>query len=343
MKIWDLWWTSPSHVGFGAAEHAIGPFLMFMANRHGRQPDGSGLVVIQGGSPVPLEILSRRFGLSRRAVMDAIDNIVSVGTMDRREDGTLVFPNLKRWQEDPSAERQRRRKERRESHVKFTHDNPQNKDHGSVKFTRDSIDQKSEVRSINKEKSRLPADAGPAVLNLELLEPGGKGRPSSAFVQSAWETRGGEEVTRWTALRLTALVRFFDVLDGFKGANETLEIVIGRYFDAVLSSEFCGGQNDRNWSASFNWVIGADRQWGKPVKREIFEERVRMALDGEYGSKPRPQPVASIPIRGVDFNEYARQLKQRELELDSRPEPTARGEMRIDGKVAKYEVRGGDA
>lgn len=159
-KLWDLWWSSPSHAGFGPEEHAIGLRAMCFANRFGRQPDGSGLVCLADRKPISMAVLGRGVGVTPDRAEAAVEMLVSVGTFLRRpDDGGLIIPHLQKWQEDPSTARHRRRNKRegeREIHAPT---------HGSEVRGQRSEDQRSEVGGQKEEAGAAPAKpAAPALL-----------------------------------------------------------------------------------------------------------------------------------------------------------------------------------
>lgn len=112
LKIRNSWWQGLGHLGFGVAEHAIGTFCLFAANASGRQADGSGRVVLETGQSITTRMLARQFRLEESEVEAALQTLIEVGTLARTATGDLVVPNLRTWQEDPSAARKRRQRAR---------------------------------------------------------------------------------------------------------------------------------------------------------------------------------------------------------------------------------------
>jgi hypothetical protein len=106
-KVYDAWFSSPSHIDLDIVTLGIGIRCMQLANRRGRQPDGSGALVNGAGAAMSLVGLAREAHATPEQVAAALEHLVAVGTMQKRGD-VYVFPHLQRWQEDPSAERQRR-------------------------------------------------------------------------------------------------------------------------------------------------------------------------------------------------------------------------------------------
>lgn len=113
-KVYDAWFSSPSHIDLDIVTLGIGIRCMQLANRRGRQPDGSGALVNGAGAAMSLVGLAREAHATPEQVAAALDQLVAVGTMQKRGD-VYVFPHLQRWQEDPSAERQRRHRGKGES------------------------------------------------------------------------------------------------------------------------------------------------------------------------------------------------------------------------------------
>lgn len=112
-KIHVRWFTSPSHLHLGATTLGIGFAMLILANQRGRMPDGAGWVLSSSGTPMPLEAIARFSHASTKETEKAIRDLVECGTMvDRANDGAVGFPRLQHWQEDPSAERHRRKENR---------------------------------------------------------------------------------------------------------------------------------------------------------------------------------------------------------------------------------------
>ena len=111
-KVYADWFDSLSHADLDVVTLGIGIKAMQIANARGRQPDGSGLLIGARGAPLALSVLAQRAHATIEQVEGALAALEAVGTLETR-DGFYVFPNLQRWQEDPSAERQRRSRERR--------------------------------------------------------------------------------------------------------------------------------------------------------------------------------------------------------------------------------------
>lgn len=110
MKVYLSWFFSPSHRSFGPREHAVGLFSMAIANSRGRREDGSGWVVTALGDAMSATEIARELNMTIDEVEGSLRLLIGVGTMVRLECGVLVFPQLRKWQEDPSAERQRKRR-----------------------------------------------------------------------------------------------------------------------------------------------------------------------------------------------------------------------------------------
>lgn len=115
-KLWMRWYTSPSHRHLNAATHGVGLALLCLANEQGRCSDGSGWALDAEGRPVSERFLAGFCNASHAEVRRAIQSLRAVGTIvERPSDGALGFPKLKHFQEDPSTERKRRAKARREN------------------------------------------------------------------------------------------------------------------------------------------------------------------------------------------------------------------------------------
>lgn len=162
-------------------------------------------------------------------------------------------------------------------------------------------DQKEEYtqRPAEPEPEVGPAGAGaaaevvaePLLFNAEAVE---DQNPSHGVVQSAWEQRFDDKISRWTEHRSAALERFWGVLGGF-GPRGDLSLLLERYFDALSASSFCRGDNRTGWTVTLNWAIGADRKYGKQIPKHELEERIRKAFDGEYADKDRPPQAPQNP------------------------------------------------
>lgn len=119
-KLHRGWWTRESHADIHAGLLGIGALMMSIANQFGRQADGSGLVVNSKGKPLDVVSLAFRGRCPEAFVVEAIEALVEAETIEITHEGVIRFPNLRRWQEDPSTERKRRSApSRRDSHAEI--------------------------------------------------------------------------------------------------------------------------------------------------------------------------------------------------------------------------------
>lgn len=105
------WMRTGSHAELDGQTLGLGLMMMMLANERGRREDGSGALVSGSDKPMSMKALARELHVNEPEVKSAIQALMDAGTMERR-DGYLVFPNLQRWQESPSAGRVRRWRER---------------------------------------------------------------------------------------------------------------------------------------------------------------------------------------------------------------------------------------
>jgi hypothetical protein len=111
-KVHRGWWYSPSHASLSYPVLGVGLYLLWTANAYGRQEDGSGRVLDVDGTPLSDREIGKRARITQDFARKSIGNLLRVGTLFRAPDGCLVFPNLRKWQEDPAAARVRRYRER---------------------------------------------------------------------------------------------------------------------------------------------------------------------------------------------------------------------------------------
>jgi hypothetical protein len=113
-KVYAKFFESLSHAELDVTTLGVGIACLIIANRRGREADGSGWVVVKrGGQPMSWAGIARYAHATIDQVEKALSDLVRVGTMAHREaDGAYGFPKLQRWQEDPSTERQRRKRAR---------------------------------------------------------------------------------------------------------------------------------------------------------------------------------------------------------------------------------------
>ena len=96
-------------------------------------------------------------------------------------------------------------------------------------------------------------------------------------------------------------------------------------FENAEASSFLKGGNDRNWSASFDWLI-ADRNMAK-------------VLDGNYSDK-EPKSGFTIPKNKITkARSYDIEAYERMLYAEENPSPTAADDPRIREKVEALKQR----
>ena len=100
------WMRTGSHSELDGQTLGLGLMMMMLANERGRREDGSGALVSGSDKPISMKALARELHVTVPEVHEAIQALMDVGTMERRGD-YMVFPNLRRWQESPSAGRVR--------------------------------------------------------------------------------------------------------------------------------------------------------------------------------------------------------------------------------------------
>lgn len=107
-KLHYRWWTCESHADIHVGLLGVGALLMSIANRFGRQPNGSGLVIGKTGKVLTLAQLAHRGRCTEEYVSEALAALSDAETIEITDDGAIRFPSLQRWQEDPSTERKRK-------------------------------------------------------------------------------------------------------------------------------------------------------------------------------------------------------------------------------------------
>ena len=105
------WLRTGSHAELGGLELGLGMLMVMLANERGRREDGSGALVSGADAPITTQALARQLHATKPEVDRTVQALLDVGTLERRGK-YLVFPNLRQWQESPSAERVRRYRER---------------------------------------------------------------------------------------------------------------------------------------------------------------------------------------------------------------------------------------
>lgn len=102
------WWTTESHRELSGYALALGPYLIVEAKRS-RDP---GRIITENGRPLSLSVIAREMRFPEAELARGIEELVTVGTLQRDADGVLWFPNFERWQESGSASRMRRHRAR---------------------------------------------------------------------------------------------------------------------------------------------------------------------------------------------------------------------------------------
>jgi hypothetical protein len=108
VKVWESWWTSRSHADLSIETLGIGARIMSLV---GASPDQDGpdrWCLRPDGKPLSLASIARECRVTVGRVSRAINDFVAVGTMARRDDGAIGFPNWDPHQLSPSALRMRK-------------------------------------------------------------------------------------------------------------------------------------------------------------------------------------------------------------------------------------------
>ena len=110
-KLYDRFFTSPSHLGLSRDALLVGCVAMVLANAS----ETWGSVRTIGAASPALQIANRT-RMTREEVLSALAELVQVGTVNLLSDGTVEFPKFADWQESPSAKRmQKHRSQKRHS------------------------------------------------------------------------------------------------------------------------------------------------------------------------------------------------------------------------------------
>lgn len=177
-KLYDRWFHCESHADIPGDILGTGTYLLLQANRWGRQPDGSGLVVSKIGAPLTAAQLAARLRCPEAYIEAVIDALVLAETIEITGDGAICFPNLQRWQEDPSTQRKRRQRRPSEPSDRDIHADIPRECHADVhaesanlgvKVTRRGSE--DQISSSYEEERERAADAAPAQPSLPATEP----------------------------------------------------------------------------------------------------------------------------------------------------------------------------
>jgi hypothetical protein len=109
VKVWQTWWTSPSHVDLDLTTLAIGLRVMSLTGASPDQEGESRYCLRADGAGLSLTALARECRCTVGKLSMAIDELVAVGTMLRRADGAIGFVKWDEYQLSPRALRDRRK------------------------------------------------------------------------------------------------------------------------------------------------------------------------------------------------------------------------------------------
>jgi hypothetical protein len=108
VKIWQTWWTTPSHADMTIETLGIGARIMSLVGAAPDQPGPERWCLRPDGQPLSINALARECRVSAAKLKRAVAEFEAAGTMTRRDDGAIGFPRWDEYQLSPSALRMRR-------------------------------------------------------------------------------------------------------------------------------------------------------------------------------------------------------------------------------------------
>lgn len=108
-KLYEKWWSTPSHSDISGVASAVGVRCLSLAN----QSPVTGVLLTESFASKTVESIARDCRFGTEAVAAGIEELVAVGTLARCRDGTLYFPNFAKYQEGSSTQRTREYRARR--------------------------------------------------------------------------------------------------------------------------------------------------------------------------------------------------------------------------------------
>lgn len=121
MKVYLTWFTSPSHMFIDPWHRAMGLHLLMIAHQAGYDENGTAWMLGADGHALSFQELAPVLGVGIPEVRGVIKTLLSVGTLIRRKpDNAFGFPNMKKWQENPSATRMKRMRDKAKLEMSHT-------------------------------------------------------------------------------------------------------------------------------------------------------------------------------------------------------------------------------
>lgn len=303
--MWNSWWTSVSHADLDGFALNLGAGFLRAASL---SPD-RGWLLAQTGQPKTLETLARELRFSEQVIEKALEDLVAIGTMVRRDsDGAYGFPNFLARQESPDADRKRRDRAGLKPAAETTDHGPAGDQISPDKDPECPPQEDQRIRDLNSSKRNKDSEGTPESISdvsqkpeqptLFALAPMEPELPAGETLARLWDDRIKPPmlpVGRMSTKRQEASRRLLEVLREHQPPQEALLATMTRYIDALTSSPLCRGEvrpaeeGAKPWVASFGWAIGAEGKGSR--NRAALEEQVRKALEGEYA--PRPARAAN--------------------------------------------------
>jgi hypothetical protein len=102
VKVWERWWTSRSHADLSLETLAVGLRVMSLTAAAPDQEGTARFCLRPDGKPLSGAALARECRIPGRRLRAAIDELVAVGTLIRREGGAIGFANWDEYQLSPA-------------------------------------------------------------------------------------------------------------------------------------------------------------------------------------------------------------------------------------------------
>lgn len=140
VKLWWTWFTSRSHAGIGWEALHVGPVLMSLAKVSEQPTDADGVrwCLDAGGEPIDERAVAPFAQVTQAQAKKGIAALVKRGTLVRRDDGAVGWPNFDDYQRSPSAKRMEEKR----------HRDRNGKRHSDAQTDGASADKRLEVRGL---------------------------------------------------------------------------------------------------------------------------------------------------------------------------------------------------
>lgn len=335
VKLWDDWYTSPSHLGLSPLALHVGPRLLCLASASPVRGELRGPT----GVPLTLTQLALACRLPVPKVRGILDELAACGTVETTPDGAARFPGFEVYQETPDAKRKRKQRGRGQS--RDSHADSHGQSHTDV-----PTEERGERREVRSSSSSSPRAPDPLV---DLPD----ATATVRLTLDTWEAAGLRIATDYVdPVRATTFHRA--LLRVASRHRSDLGALLRRVVDACAASSWVRGETPgQTGPVDAGWLLTPRKKTAlgpKPLTEDELVERLEQILAGYYGERSEASPTPTKPKHPVivarDMALEAAARAQAPMWPDDDPDGPEAGALRVVGdereRRARW-VRGGEA